>query len=418
MLNGIGMYCCVVAVIIRIIKPVPMFFLKLLLAIYCLKVLVYFVFVLNKKIYHSAAGMVKSPKHVFSVDIVLPMYNEETVVVKTIENLLGIAYADFSIIVIDDGSTDQSFEVVTRHFGEHPRVRIIHQPNAGKSAALNRAMNASDSDVILCIDADTLVKPNVIEKILPHFQDDKVAAVSGSVKVGNRVNPLTDMQYFEYLTIQNHERAIFESVNGILVVPGALGAFRRTAVKAVGGFTSEALAEDCDITLRMLCLNYVIKNASEAMSFTEAPDTAKMFFKQRVRWTVGLVQGLLKHAKRLSQQSNKALAYLVVPYTWIYRVILPFFIPLADYVFVYCYFILGNHDSLKYYLACILIEILSSLFILLQKGERVNPFRLILLQRFYRHLTFFTYLHIFVKWLNGNLYGWGKITRQGNVKLD
>lgn len=395
-----------------------MFFLKLLLAIYCLKVLVYFVFLIGRKLNKNWPGVGKEPHNMLSVDIVLPMYNEEKVVVNTIQNLLGITYPGFSIIVIDDGSTDQSYDVAKKHFGDHPRVQIIHQQNSGKSSALNRAMNSSTSDIIICIDADTLVKPDVIDKILPYFQDEKVAAVSGYVKVGNRVNSLTHMQYIEYLTIQNHERVIFERVNGILVVPGALGAFRRSAVNAVGGFTSEALAEDCDITLRMLCRNYVIRNASEAMSFTEAPDTAKMFFKQRVRWTVGLVQGLLKHAKQLAGQSNKALAYLVVPYTWLYRVILPFFIPLADYVFIYCYFILGIHESLKYYLACILIEIISSLFILIRKGERINPLMLIFLQRFYRHMTFFTYLSIFVRWINGNLYGWGKIPRQGNVKLD
>jgi cellulose synthase/poly-beta-1,6-N-acetylglucosamine synthase-like glycosyltransferase len=395
-----------------------MLLLKLLLALYCLKVVVYFILLLNRKLNNNTFRKRGVRENTLSVDIVLPMYNEEDVVVKTIKNLLGITCREFSIIVIDDGSTDKSYDLVNTHFSDEPRVRLMRQQNAGKSSALNRAMNSSQSDIIICIDADTLVRPDVIDKILPYFQDEKVAAVSGYVKVGNRVNILTDMQYIEYLTVQNHERMIFEYINGILVVPGALGAFRRSAVEEVGGFTSEALAEDCDITLRMLCRNYVIKNASEAMSFTEAPITAKMFFKQRVRWTVGLVQGLLKHAKQLASQSNKALAYLVVPYTWLYRVVLPFFVPLVDYFFIYAYFFLGHHELLKYYLFCILIEVSSSLFILLQKGERINPFKLIILQRVFRHLTCVIYLNIFLRWLNGNLYGWGKIPRQGNVKLD
>ena len=392
--------------------------MQLLLAIYCLKIVVYFVLLLKRKINSHSQRTEEIPGEMLSVDIILPMYNEETVIVNTIENLLAITYPAFSIIVIDDGSSDRSYDIANKRFGDHPRVRIIHQPNAGKSSALNRAMNASLSDIIICIDADTMVRPDVIDKILPHFRDPKVAAVSGFVNVGNRINPLTNMQHMEYLTIQNHERATFESVNGILVVPGALGAFRRAAVNEVGGFVSEALAEDCDITLRMLCRNYIIRNASEAMSFTEAPHTARMFFKQRVRWTVGLVQGLLKHSKELTGHSNKSLAYLVVPYTWFYRVILPFFIPLADYVFLYVYFFAGEHQVLWYYLACILIELISSLVILVQKGERVNPFQLIFLQRLYRHMTLFTYFSIFLRSLKGNLYGWGKIPRQGSVKLD
>lgn len=271
-----------------------MVFLKLLLAIFCLKIGFYFIFLLAKKmnVYSFNNGIRQGDT--LTVDIILPMYNEGKVIVKTIENLLAISYTDYSIIVIDDGSTDDSLAVAQAYFGDHPRVRIIHQANSGKSSALNRALNASQSDIIICIDADTLVRADVIEKIIPYFQDERVAAVSGYVKVGNKVNFLTNMQYIEYMTIQNHERAMFESVNGILVVPGALGAFRRAVINELGGFTSGALAEDCDITLRMLCRNYIIRNASDAESFTEAPHTAEMFFKQRVRWTVGLVQGLLK----------------------------------------------------------------------------------------------------------------------------
>ena len=394
-----------------------MLFFKLLLAIYCLKVLVYFILLLNRKLNKNAICTERLLKDDLSVDVILPMYNEETVVAKTIKNILGINYRKFSVIVVDDGSTDQSYAIVNALYGDDPRVRLIHQENAGKSSALNRAMNASDSDIIICIDADTLVRPDVIDKILPYFQDEKVGAVSGYVRVGNTVNFLTDMQYVEYLTVQNHDRMIFENINGILVVPGALGAFRRSAVKDLGGFVSEALAEDCDITLRMLCQNYVIKNASEAMSFTEAPDTVRMFLKQRVRWTVGLTQGLLTHAKKLTMQSNKALTYLVLPYTWLYRIIIPFFIPLADFVFIYVYFFLGHHEVLGYYLLCILMEFLSSLIILLQEGERINWIKLIVLQRLLRSLTWITYLSILLKWLNGSLYGWTKIPRQGTVEL-
>ena len=389
-----------------------------LLGVYCLKAVVYLGSLVNWKSRDNNLSIDCELADPLSVDIVLPMYNEEKVVVATIENLLNIANNDFSIIVVDDGSTDQSYLIVNNHFQGHPRVRLLHQQNAGKSMALNRGMNASESDIIVCIDADTHVKPDVIDRILPFFRDEKVAAVSGYIKVGNRVNLLTDMQNVEYLATLNHERRVFEHINGILVVPGALGAFRRSQVKEIGGFTSEALAEDCDITLRMLCNDFVIKNAPEAISFTEAPATLKMFIRQRVRWTVGLMQGLLKHSRHLFTQPNKALAYWVVPYTFLYRIILPVLIPLADYFLLYACFGLGQHVLLIFFLLCILADTLTKFLVLKHKNEHIGFLKLAGMEFIFRHLVFITYICILLKWFNGSLYGWKKIIRQGNVKLD
>jgi cellulose synthase/poly-beta-1,6-N-acetylglucosamine synthase-like glycosyltransferase len=394
-----------------------MWFWDLLLGIYCLKILICFALLLIRK-NRREMPLRQMKSEVLSVDVLLPMYNEERVVVTTIENLLSIDYPGCSIIVIDDGSTDDSYQVACRHFGDHPRVRIVHQANAGKSSALNRAMNLSESDIIICIDADTLVRPDIVDIMLPYFQDEKVAAVSGYIRVGNKVNSLTHMQYIEYITLQNFERSVFEDVNGILVVPGALGAFRREVVKSLDGFTSKALAEDCDITLRMLCANYVIKNASEAISFTEAPDTVNMFFKQRVRWTVGLVQGVLRYGGQLTKHPNKTLAFIVLPYTWCFRIILPFFVPLADYFFLVSYFFLGNHELLPVYLMCMLMETCITGFILILEKQRINLLQLIFMQKIFRHLILFSYVCIFLRWTKGSLYKWNKIPRQGNVELD
>jgi len=353
-----------------------------------------------------------------TVDIILPMYNEEKVVVKTIHNLLQICYPGLKIIVVDDGSLDNSYAVVMDHFGTDPRVKIIQQQNTGKSSALNRAMDVSESDIVVCIDADTLVNRDIIDKILPYFNDERVGAVSGYVKVGNRVNRLTEMQYIEYVTVQNYERKLFESVNGILVVPGALGAFRRSAVIDVGGFMVDTLAEDCDITIRMLCRNYVVRNASEALSFTEAPHITRLFLKQRVRWTVGLVQGLLNHFKMLLTHPNRALSMIVIPYTWLYRIILPMVLPVIDYFFFFTFVFLQQYELLNFYLSFLLLDLLITYFILREQREHANVLQLIVIRFLYKHLTLATYLYIFSKWLNGNLYGWSKIPRQGSVKIE
>ena len=388
---------------------------QLVLAIYLLKVAGYWLFTLIRKPKKEQGA---ATRDLPSVDVVIPMFNEEEVVVKTIRNLLQVSYERFSIIVVDDGSTDRSFELVKEAFGDHPLVRLVHQPNGGKSSALNRGVSLSKSEIVVTIDADTCVKSSAIRNIVPYFRDERVAAVAGHIKVGNRNNVLTDMQYYEYVAIWDNDRAFSDRVNGILIVPGALAAYRRSSVNAVGGFKSEVIAEDTELTLRLLYHNYVLRNAGHAVAYTEAPDNLRMFFRQRVRWTTGLTQGLIKHNNRLFAHRNKWLSFLILPYTWLFRVILPFFIPLVDYYFLFSCLGLQRYEGVAWWGTMILTEGIITLYVLYRHEERVSVFRLFLLQRMYRHLLFFNYWIIFAKWINGTLFQWRKITRKGTVRLE
>jgi cellulose synthase/poly-beta-1,6-N-acetylglucosamine synthase-like glycosyltransferase len=345
------------------------------------------------------------------------MYNEEKVIVQTIQNLLAVEYNKFSIIVVDDGSTDDSYALVDTLYSGHPKVKLLRQINAGKSAALNKGVKASSSDIIVTIDADTWVRSDAIGKIVAYFDDKDVAAVAGHIKVGNRVNLLTEMQYFEYIAIWDNDRAMFDAVNGILVIPGALSAFRRAAVEAVGGFKSEMIAEDTELTLRLLRHNYVLRNARDAVAFTEAPDNLKMFFRQRIRWTVGLMQGLLQHNRTLFSHVNRYLPYLVLPMTWGFRVIFPFFLALVDYYFIYSFFV-KHYMALVWWPAIIFTEAVTNYVILKRNKEKVSILKLIIIQRLYRHLLFCNYWVILLNWLNGNLFRWRKITRKGNITIN
>jgi cellulose synthase/poly-beta-1,6-N-acetylglucosamine synthase-like glycosyltransferase len=224
------------------------------------------------------------------------------------------------------------------------------------------------------------------------------------------------MQYYEYVAIWDNDRAFSDVVNGILIVPGALAAYRRSAVNAVGGFKQEMIAEDTELTLRLLYHNYVIRNAISAVAYTEAPDNLKMFFRQRVRWTTGLTQGLIKHNRRLFAHS-KVLAYLVLPFTWLFRVAFPLLLPLMDYYLIYVLFFSRNYEVLAAWLGVILTEAFTNFYLLKKNRERIGFFKLIVLQRLYRHLLFFNYWFIFAKWLNGTLFSWRKITRKGNIRL-
>lgn len=388
------------------------------LALYSVKIAIYFMLRIRCKARQMEAKPVYGKTRSPAVDIILPMYNEEKVVIDTIRNLLEIEYDKFSIIVVDDGSTDKSFETVKRHFGGHPLVKLVHQPNKGKSAALNRGMELSESEIMVTIDADTFVRSDAIENITGYFRDEKVAAVAGHIKVGNRVNLLTDMQYFEYIAIWDNDRAFSDWINGILIVPGALAAYRRSAVKAVGGFKSEVIAEDTELTLRLLYNNHVLRNATDAVAYTEAPDNLKMFFRQRVRWTTGLTQGLMKHNASLFTHSNKWLAGLILPYTWSFRIIFPFLLPLVDYYFIYGFFFFRHSAALGWWLSIVLVEAFTNLYLLTRYGERASFFRIVAAQRLYRHLLFCNYWVIFAKRLNGTLFHWRKITRKGNISIE
>lgn len=355
-----------------------------------------------------------------TVDIIVPMFNEELVIINTITNLIKIEYNKFNIIIIDDGSSDGSLDIVTKSFREHPNIIIAHQENKGKAAALNHAIQISNSDIIVCIDADTIVQKDIIDKILPYFLDKQVAAVSGYIKVGNRTNFITTIQYIEYITHYNFERIIFETLNGIIVVPGALGAFRRSVVNEVGGYCSGLLTEDSDFTFKILCGNYIIKNATDVIGFTEAPATAKMFYRQRVRWKMGLAVVLHKYRNKLFNHTNKSLFFIVLPYTWLFCLILPFIIPILEYVLLYDY--LAGEPSFylfwPYYLIYNIVDLILCISILIKCKEKTSLILATTVQRFFlRHLTFFVYIHIFIRYLNGNLFRWDKITRLGSVKI-
>lgn len=393
-----------------------MLLLAFLTFIYCLKIIVYCFLLLRKE--KPARPAVADIGTLPTVDILVPMYNEENAAVKTIRNLLEITYPHFGIIVIDDGSSDETLALVNRHFEHHPQVKILHQENRGKSAALNNGMLVSQSDIVLCVDADTLVKPDLIDKMVPHFCDEKIAAVAGNIKVGNRRNLITNMQYVEYITNGNFERVVFEPVNGILVIPGAIGAFRRADILQIGGFTADTLTEDNELSLRILCQGYKVSNEPEAVGFTEAPQHLKMLLKQRVRWKVGTVQVFNKFRKQAFSSPNKWLRYVVMPYSLLFTLILPVITPLADFCLLYD--IIFREGSLfPFYLAFILVDFLIGSCILIKNKE---PFSLILflpLQRLLlRQVVFLVYLNVLLKYFKGGLFEWDKIAKLGNVEVD
>jgi peptidoglycan-N-acetylglucosamine deacetylase len=269
-----------------------------------------------------------------SVTVLIPAHNEENVIVETITSVLLSDDQDLQIIVVNDGSTDKTGELLDANFSHEPRVHIIHQVNRGKAAALSAAMSQATTEILVTIDADTEVEPDAISKLLRHFSDPKIGAVAGNVKVGNRSRWLTRWQALEYITSQNMEKRAFDLLNCITVVPGALGAWRKAAIEAAGGITADTVAEDADLTIAIRRLGWRVCYDEEAIAWTEAPEKAGQLIRQRFRWTFGTLQSFWKHSGTLFRPKYGTLGWVALPNIFVFQLALPLISPVIDLLFL------------------------------------------------------------------------------------
>ena len=269
-----------------------------------------------------------------AVTVLIPAHNEENVIVQTVTSVLLSDHRDLQIIVVNDGSTDKTRELLDANFGHEPRVRIIHQVNRGKAAALQLAMSQATAEFVVTIDADTEIESDAIRKLLRHFSDPKIGAVAGNVKVGNRSRWLTRWQALEYITSQNMEKRAFDLLNCITVVPGALGAWRKAAIEAAGGITADTVAEDADLTIAIRRLGWRVCYDEEAIAWTEAPEKANQLIRQRFRWTFGTLQSFWKHSDTLFRPKYGALGWIALPNIFVFQLALPLISPVIDLMFL------------------------------------------------------------------------------------
>ncbi len=268
------------------------------------------------------------------VSVLIPAYNEEDAIVATVRSALASDYSPLEVIVVDDGSVDRTGELLDENFGANPRVRILHQPNRGKPAALRIALAESKSEVIVSIDADTHIEPDAVRHLVRHFAEDHVGAVAGNVKVGNRDRWITRWQALEYVTSQNLEKRAFDLLNCIPVVPGALSAWRTEAIRAAGGFTADTVAEDTDLTIAIRRAGWAIRYDEEAIGWTEAPETPGQLVRQRFRWTFGTLQSFWKHRDTLGRWRYGTLGSVALPNIFLFQFLLPLFSPIIDLLFI------------------------------------------------------------------------------------
>jgi cellulose synthase/poly-beta-1,6-N-acetylglucosamine synthase-like glycosyltransferase/spore germination protein YaaH/peptidoglycan/xylan/chitin deacetylase (PgdA/CDA1 family) len=358
------------------------------------------------------------------VGIIVPAYNEELNSIRTVNSLLAQDYPEIEIIFVDDGSGDKTFLNVSEAFKNNPKVFVFTKINGGKASALNFGIEKSNADFVVCIDADTQLKSDAVSLLMKKFDEENVAAVAGNVKVGNEVNMITRWQSIEYITSQNFDRRAFDLLNCITVIPGAIGAFRKDAILIAGGFTTDTLAEDCDLTMRLLRNGYIIRNCTAAISYTEAPETFKQFLKQRFRWSFGVMQCFWKHRDTIFNKKYKNFGMIAMPNILIFQIILPILAPLADVILMlsllaatFGIVIASIPHIILYYFIFTLIDIAGAA--LAFAYEKENHFKLIwmLPQRLvYRQLMYYILIKSFNKAIKGEMQGWGALKRTGRVK--
>jgi cellulose synthase/poly-beta-1,6-N-acetylglucosamine synthase-like glycosyltransferase/peptidoglycan/xylan/chitin deacetylase (PgdA/CDA1 family)/spore germination protein YaaH len=372
------------------------------------------------------------------VAILIPAYNEEKVIERTIQGALDSDYPNLRVIVIDDGSKDRTLEVARRAFAAEEtsgRVIILTKANGGKAEALNYGLeHIADAELFVGIDADTIIAPDAIARMVPHFLNPKVGAVAGNAKVGNRVNLWTRWQALEYITSQNFERRALNTMGAVSVVPGAIGAWRVDAVREAGGYHVDTVAEDADLTMALLRNGYRVQYEDMALAFTEAPTSANALMRQRFRWSFGILQAVFKHRGVFARKG--ALGFVALPNILIFQILLPLVSPFIDlmfvvgviWYFVQKYFHPESNDPasfqrlLIFFGAFLVIDFLaSSLAFALERRQpeaREDAWLLsqVWLQRFaYRQVFSIVLFKTLIRAFQGRPFAWDKLERTAAV---
>jgi cellulose synthase/poly-beta-1,6-N-acetylglucosamine synthase-like glycosyltransferase len=378
-----------------------------------------------------------SPGYNPRVAVLIPAYNEETVIVRTIRSVLNSDYKNLHVIVIDDGSSDRTAEVAREAYAREiaaGHVQVFSKPNAGKAAALNFALERLNEEIYVGIDADTVIAADAISKLIPHFEDERIGAMAGNAKVGNRVNLWTRWQALEYITSQNFERRALDLFHVVTVVPGAIGAWRTAPVKTAGGYHLNTVAEDADLTMNLLEMGYKVDYEDRALAFTEAPINAKGLMRQRFRWSFGTLQAVWKH--RAAFVRNKAMGLFALPNILIFQMFMPLVSPFIDLMFVFGVFNFfvnryyhpeaASTASLEklvvYFLGFLIIDfVTSSVAFSLERKHPANKgdgwllFH-IWLQRFaYRQLFSVVLFKTIKRAIDGKPFNWDKIERTAKM---
>ncbi|MBN8813740.1 MULTISPECIES: glycosyltransferase [unclassified Sphingomonas] len=366
------------------------------------------------------------------VSVLIPAFNEAKVIEASVRRALASEQVNVEVIVLDDGSQDGTSDLVRAAFADEPRVKLLTLENGGKARALNHGLALAKGDIVIALDADTQFEPLTIARLARWFEDPEVGAIAGNAKVGNRINLVTRWQAVEYVTSQNLERRALASLDAIMVVPGAVGAWRKAALDDVGGYPVDTLAEDQDLTIAIQRKGWRVGYDIDAVAWTEAPESFRALAKQRFRWAFGTLQCLWKHRAILRTRKPAGLALVGIPQAWVFQIAFALISPLIDLALIAS--IVGTairvwqhgwaqteSDVLRmgiYWISFMAIDFLCGwVAYRMEKREKRYPGLLLLAQRFvYRQLMYWVVIRAVANALRGPWVGWGKLERSGRVE--
>lgn len=355
------------------------------------------------------------------VSIIVPVFNEGLVLKKSISSLLNLDYKDYEIIIVNDGSTDDTKNVAEKYVGYQKgklgevKISLINKPNGGKSSALNLGIKVSKAEFVLCMDGDSLLTPLSLKMAIRHFVNPEVGAVAGNVKVLNRKKFFTDLQALEYVEGLNMARGAQSAIRLVNIIPGPIGVFRRAAIQSVDYYSGDTFAEDADMTLRLISHGWKVYYEPKSISYTEAPVKLQQLLKQRYRWTRGIIQSIRKH-KKLMVNPTINFGDSFILWTMFYEALLwPPMNIAAHLFFIFAALVFGFTSLIFYWWAALaLLDIVAAIYCIAAEKEE---FRLVGYAIIYR-MVFILIIDICkamstIEEFLGIKMTWGKLERVG-----
>ncbi|MGX1546298.1 glycosyltransferase [Streptomyces adustus] len=349
------------------------------------------------------------------VSVLVPAYNEAKCIENTVRSLMASEHP-IEVIVIDDGSSDGTARIVEAM--GLPNVRVIRQLNAGKPAALNRGVANARYDLIVMMDGDTVFEPATVRELVQPFADPKVGAVAGNAKVGNRSSLIGAWQHIEYVMGFNLDRRMYDVLRCMPTIPGAVGAFRRSALERVGGMSDDTLAEDTDITMAIHRDGWKVVYTEKARAWTEAPESVQQLWSQRYRWSYGTMQAIWKHRKAVVERGPSGrFGRVGLPFVSLFMVLAPLLAPLIDVFLLYGVVFGPTQKTIVAWLGVLAVQVVCASYAFrLDREPMVHLLSLPLQQIFYRQIMYVVLLQSWITALTGGRLRWQKLRRTGVVE--
>ena len=353
------------------------------------------------------------------VSVVMAAYNEGKVITGTLHSLLSTDYkGEIEVIVVDDGSRDETAAEVECVAEVDPRVRLLQQENHGKARALQRALSAVRHGIVVFVDADTHFQRNTLSLLLEPFADGSIGAVSGHAKVGNLRTFIARCQSLEYTCGFNLDRRAYTRWNCITVVPGAISAIRKDAIDQVGGLSLQTLAEDTDLTLSLHKHRQRIVYVPGAIGWTEAPESVRTLARQRFRWAYGTLQCLWKHRDMVFNWNYRALGWFSLPSVWFFQIVLVAVTPMVD-LFLLASLPFGAWRAVMPFVITFLSMdvILATLACILEREPITRAWRILPMRLIYRPMLSYCIWKAILRAVKGAWVSWGKLERTASVPV-